>query len=434
MLKIPVTLCEANNRLAYYQTAVQVGDIVPYILGGNDPRSSNWSRLPAPVMRLYEKLQRKTVKSRREEMERYIIGRMSPKSLWIGAIPPIVIGVPPTQEFKPSEDQDNYEGVGLLKLRNDLVRPNAVIDGLGRLTGLLEITQDADVDPDVREWASKFRVPLLLITGNGGHTLTEQELGQLFFDFNVLGTPVSKGHAIDLDMSDPYIIVAGTVGGLKVIKTHGGMDDRASSIGRGMWTTKPILLKAVRAAAEGPGAHVDHVRDAISDPWMSSEARQQAIADRFDILLTSVTEPWKGALPDHTLMRTPVWWAAMGLLLHDLYNKKYGGGELGEEARDEYLRRLATIDWSLGNPDFSFLGSVTPEKDRKTGEFKAILNDERGLPVINRFHGGSKAYFNLAAHLRRKIGLYARVGYGDDYGTSVAFDERGNVLVNEVAA
>lgn len=424
MLRLPVTRCEANKKLAYYQTGVPVIDIVPYILGGNDPRSANWSRLPAPVMRLYEKLQRKTVKSRREEVERYVVGRMSPKAMWVGAFPPIVIGVPPSQDFKLHDDQDNYEGVGLLKLRNDLMRPNAVIDGLGRLTGLLEISQDENVDPSIREWASKFRVPLMLITGNEGNTLTEDELGQLFYDFNVLGTPVSKGHAIDLDLSDDYITVAGKIGELKVIKAHGGMDDRATSISKGRWTAKAVLLKAVRAAAEGPGAHVDHVRDSIANPWMSSAGRKQEVVDRFDIALTAIAEGQAGPLPEHTLLKTAVWWVAMGLLINDLY-RTYDGGQISEEAREAYLKRLAAIDWSLGNPEFSFLGEPVADKDRKTGALKPIPTDSEGRQVITRFHGGSKAYFNLAAFLRRKIGLYSKVSYGDDYGVSVHFDDDG---------
>lgn len=429
MLKLPVTRCEANDKLAYYQTSVQVKDIVPYILGGQDPRSSNWSRLAPVVQNLYEKLQRKTTKSRREEVERYIANRMAPNALWIGAFPPIVIGVPTPQEFKPHDDQDNYESIGLLRLTNDLNYPNVVIDGLGRLSGLIEISLDKDADPAVREWASKFRVPILLITGNNGHTLTTEELGQLFFDFNVLGTPVSKGHAIDLDVSDPYIIVSGRVGDLKVVRRFGGMDDRATSIGKGVWTTKSILLKSVRAAAEGAGAWVDHVRDSISNPWMDTEARKTEVIERFDVVLTALTEQFDGDgfLPSYTLLRTPVWWTAIGLIIHDLY-RSYDGGAFTEEMRQTLLRRLAKIDWSLGNPEFSFLGAPVADRDRKTGELKPIPTDSQGRPVITRFHGGSKAYFNLAAFLRRKIGLYEAVSYGDDYGVSIHFDPSGKII------
>ncbi len=435
MLKVPVTRCEANDKIAYYQTSVQVKDIVPFILGGQDPRSSNWSRLAPVVQNLYQKLQRKTTKSRREEVERYITGRMAPNALWIGAFPPIVIGVPTPQEFKPHDDQDNYEGVGLLRLTNDLNYPNVVIDGLGRLSGLIEISLDKESEPALRDWAGKFRVPILLITGNNGHTLTTEELGQLFFDFNVLGTPVSKGHAIDLDVSDPYIIVTGKLGELKVIKRFGGMDDRATSISKGAWTTKSITLKSVRAAAEGPGAWVDHVRDSIADPWMNTDARQVQVIDRFDVVLSALTEPYaaEGRLPELSLLRTPVWWTAIGLIIHDIYDI-YDGAEFTEEKRETVLRRLAAVDWSLGNPEFAFLGASVADRDRKTGEMKTIPTDRQGRQIITRFHGGSKAYFNLAAFLRRKVGIYGSVAYGDDYGTSVQFDEDGKIVTTDVSA
>lgn len=435
MLKLPVTRCDANDKLAYYQTSVQVKDIVPYILGGQDPRSSNWSRLAPVVQNLYEKLQRKTTKSRREEVERYISNRMAPNALWVGAFPPIVIGVPPPQDFRPHDDQDNYENIGLLRLTNDLNYPNVVIDGLGRLSGLIEISLDKDADPVIRDWASKFLVPVLLITGNNGHTLTVEEMGQLFYDFNVLGTPVSKGHAIDLDVSDPYIIVSGKVGELKVVRRFGGMEDRATTIGKGVWTTKSILLKCVRSAAEGPGAWVDHVRDSIANPWMDTEARKTEVIERLDVVLTALTEPFEadGFLPQYTLLRTPVWWTAIGLITHDLY-RNYQGGHFTEEMREAFLHRLAKIDWSLGNPEFAFLGAPVADRDRKTGELKPIPTDSQGRPVITRFHGGSKAYFNLAAFLRRKIGLYGAVDYGDDYGVSVHFDPTGKIIDTAVEA
>jgi hypothetical protein len=318
--------------------------------------------------------------------------------------------------------------LGLLRLSNDLNYPNVVIDGLGRLSGLIEISLDKEADPAIRDWASKFRVPILLITGNKGHTLTTEEMGQLFFDFNVLGTPVSKGHAIDLDVSDPYIIVSGKLGELKVVRRFGGMDDRATSIVKGVWTTKSILLKSVRSAAEGPGAWVDHVRDSIPNAWMNSEARKIEIIDRFDIVLSALTEQFEadGKLPDHTLLRTPVWWTAIGLITHDLF-RNYKGAEFNDELREVFLRRLAKIDWSLGNPEFGFLGASVADRDRKTGELKSIPTDSAGRPVITRFHGGSKAYFNLAAFLRRKIGLYEAVEYGDDYGVSIHFDAQGKI-------
>ena len=168
---------------------------------------------------------------------------------------------------------------------------------------------------------------------------------------------------------------------------------------------------------------------------MNSNARNQEIVDRFDIALNAITDGGDGRLPENTLLRTAVWWVALGLVIHDLH-RSYGGGEISEEAREVYLKRLAAIDWSLGNPEFSFLGEAVADKDRKTGTLKPIPTDGEGRPIITRFHGGSKAYFNLAAFIRRKIGLYSKVGYGLDYGVSVHFDPDGRPIdaSSEVAA
>ena len=142
------------------------------------------------------------------------------------------------------------------------------------------------------------------------------------------------------------------------------------------------------------------------------------VVDRFDIVLSALTEPFgaEGKLPEHTLLRTPVWWTAIGLITHDLFDS-YQGSEFTEEMRETFLRRLAKIDWSLGNPEFGFLGASVADRDRKTGEMKPILTDRQRRPVITRFHGGSKAYFNLAAFLRRTIGLYSAVPYGEPLNT-----------------
>jgi hypothetical protein len=115
--------------------------------------------------------------------------------------------------------------------------------------------------------------------------------------------------------------------------------------------------------------------------------------------------------------------------LHDLYDT-YEGATISDQQRERFLRRMGTIDWGLGNPEFQFLGSSVQEKERKTGEFKPKPVDEQGREVINRFYGGSKAYYNLAGFIRQKIDLRDSLpSYGSDYGASVTFDEEGHVIL-----
>ena len=75
------------------------------------------------------------------------------------------------------------------------------------------------------------------------------------------------------------------------------------------------------------------------------------------------------------------------------------------------------MDWGLGNPDFRFLGDSVEEK--ATG---AKPRDAEGREMLNRFFGGQKAYYNLAAYIREKIGLKENIDYGDDYGATLRFD------------
>ncbi|MEO0855098.1 MAG: hypothetical protein AAFY15_16565, partial [Cyanobacteria bacterium J06648_11] len=163
-----------------YQTAMTVHDLVPYLLNGHDPRSQNWKNLPVPVREMYEKLQRKTSKARRTEMRNYILRRMSPESYWIGAIPPIVVGMQLGQKFEPTDADGS---LGHVKVQTRLDRPNILLDGLGRITGFLDIMYDEALDEQTRSWAGSAVIPIMLVTpvGSDGELNLEQ-LGQIFHD------------------------------------------------------------------------------------------------------------------------------------------------------------------------------------------------------------------------------------------------------------
>ena len=414
MLRLPAIKCTQSVFANAFQTAMSVHDLVPYLLNGHDPRSQNWKNLPSDVREMYEKLQRKTSKARRTEMRNYILRRMAPGAYWIGAVPPIVVGMQLGQPFEPEGDS----GLGYLKVRTRLDHPNILLDGLGRITGFLDVMYDETLSDEVRKWAGEAIIPVMLLTpATDEGFLTLDELGQVFHDMNVLSTPVGKGQAVDLDRSDLYIQTVNHVAALPIIQTNGGCEDRAISISKksGAWTTKTVLLKAVRAAAEGPGSHVDHLREQLADPFLSDSADIAAVVDRFADGLEHFVDGLKGAVPtEDTVVRTATWWVAFGLFLHDLH-ATYDGATLSAETREMLMKRVAAIDWSLGNPEFSFLGTSVPEKATGT-----VPLDGNGRPLVNRFFGGSKAYYNLAAFMREKSGLRSIVKYGPDYGASLS--------------
>src|SRR5215469_4813909 len=113
MLRLPAIKCSSTSNASVYQTAMKIHDLVPYLLNGHDPRSQNWKNLPADVRSMYEKLQRKTNASRREAMSKYIERRMAPGAFWIGAVPPIVVGMRMDQPFVAYQDQDDDLGGSL---------------------------------------------------------------------------------------------------------------------------------------------------------------------------------------------------------------------------------------------------------------------------------------------------------------------------------
>jgi hypothetical protein len=172
----------------------------------------------------------------------------------------------------------------------------------------------------------------------------------------------------------------------------------------------------------------------LPEPWLKSTDEQVELVDRFNESLSTFVDGLpENAIPkDTTLLRTGTWWVAFGLLLHDLY-AAHNGATIMDEQREVFLRRLASVDWGLGNPELFFLGKSVQEKDRKTGDFQPVPVDESGRKVINRFHGGSKSYYNLAAFMRRKIKLADIINVGLDYGTSVQFDADGQVISTDIA-
>ena len=420
MLRIPAIKCSQTTKANTYQTAMRINELVAFLLGGADPRSQNWKNLNSDVRAMYEKLQRTTSKSRRDSMVKYYKRRMAPGASWIGAVPPLVVGMRMAQPFVVSAP-DESDTVGYLKVQTHFDKANVLLDGLGRVTGFLDMIDEKGESAD---WAGEVVLPIMLVTPPDGQAeLSHDELGQLFHDMNTLAKPVSQGQAVDLDKSDPYIQVTNRIADLAVIAAQGGVDDRATSISKKgtVWTTKTILLKAVRAASEGPGSHVDHIREEIEDAFMQGAKQEGEILARFEDALEVFIDalPNKTVPTEATLLRKPAWWMAFGLLLHDLH-RNYGGERLSNDERERLLRRVAAIDWGLGNPEFHFLGSSV--EDKKTG-VKPI--DDKGREVINQFHGGAKAFYNLAAMIRQKISLKDKVTYGADYGSSLSLNSDG---------
>jgi len=106
---------------------------------GHDPRSKHWKRLPDEQRKIYEFLQRKTDKNRRDGVAGYIEERFGENQIAIGAFPAISIAFQQPADFVPSAENS---AVGILNVD---IAPNNVrilIDGLARATGALDLADE----------------------------------------------------------------------------------------------------------------------------------------------------------------------------------------------------------------------------------------------------------------------------------------------------
>jgi hypothetical protein len=351
-----------DEGLWTFQTQVQADELVNLL--GHDPRQENWRRLSAGLQELYTAIQRRTSGSRRDAIEDYLEERLI-EPMMPGAFPAICIGMtrpPRFEEGIPVADQ----GTLLMDLSPGNTR--ILLDGLGRVTGSL-----AFLERD-RGRKGLFVLPATIFAPHEQHgELTLRELGQLFFDFNFRVQPLSPAHAMDLDQSDPYLILTNKLGRSAVITKHGGMETRRQSLGprsRAI-VVQALLLRFVRGACEGFRLQLSN-KAMAKDPRLTREAFTgilQALQAFLDGLEHHMGPERFG--DRRSVHLTPVGWQALGLAAHDLI---FGLPDLTPLERDRIVKEIAGLDWTLNNRDLINIGVVT-EVD---GEAK--LNPRHGVP------------------------------------------------------
>ena len=141
-ITIPVPCIQGvfGSRLFTYTTQIRPSQIRRIL--GHDPRSKNWKNLSEETRLIYQQIQRTTTKSRRDSVAEYLLQRLGGPRASIAAFPSISIGMSHPTEFKPfSPDED---AVGILHVHDR--GQNIVLDGLGRITGCLDLLEDNEVD------------------------------------------------------------------------------------------------------------------------------------------------------------------------------------------------------------------------------------------------------------------------------------------------
>lgn len=400
-LKVPVPCVQGffGDRLVTYTTQIKPSDI--YNLLGHDPRSSNWKKLPDSIRQVYEYLQRKTSKDRRDSIAGYIEERLGPDHITIGAFPSISIGVREPLEFEPYEAEgksDIPKAVGRLQFDLSPSSERVLLDGLGRITGALDLIDDGQGD-----LVQSFVFPTTIFAPRpGSKPLSFQELGQLFHDFNFKVAPVAKAHAVALDQSDLYISLANHLAHAAFIEKNGGTALRAASLGKKSTelVVQTVLVRMVRGACEG-AKFQESDRTHVDAPNLTREtfhAFRDSISEHF----TEIANRMGSRFSDRdSIHLTSPGWQALGVLHHDIWVRL----RLSKSERQWVYDAIGAIDWSRNNPDWiPMLG--TAEISKMSGQ---PVVDSKGRPRVALGGSGRNNRQRLIDYLRAKTRIADRL-------------------------
>lgn len=397
-LKTPVPCVQGffGDRLVAYTTQVFPRQIVNLL--GHDPRSKNWKRLPDDVRQIYEYLQRRTSKDRREGVAQYIAERFGENSIAIGAFPGISIAFQqPAQFVKYGGDVPDAVGRLMVDISPSNVR--ILVDGLGRITGALDLEEEGE-----GKLLDRFLFPVTIyVPAPNTKELSWKEMGQLFHDFNFRVQPVSKQLAVALDNSDIYIALANKLGSCPVFASNGGVAERAASLGSKSTelVVQTVLIRTVRGACEGRRFQESDLAS-VDEPNLTQAT--------LNSMLSSINE-FFGGLADRmgdrfkdrqSLHLSAPGWQALGIIHHDIAFKL----KMDAVERAKVMDKIAAIDWSRFNPDWLGFGVGHPEIDKKTGQ---PVVDEKGRAKIALTGAGRTTVQKLIDYVREKAGLAQKI-------------------------
>lgn len=380
-------------RLATYATQINPLDIT--IVLGHDPRSERRRFLnDQKLVELYSYMQRKTSGIRRDAIKNYIEDRLFPNSDLVGGFPAICIAVQYPIEFE--EIDPAFQGVVNMSIDTGVHNKRVALDGLGRITGalaLVDLALGGELLPDkaleLQKALEQISIPCVFYSPRPGQTpLTQEEIGQLFHDFNFKVTPVSAKDAIALDKSDPYIratyFLAQNVENIRRF----GMDTKAASLGSKSKAivVQPVLLRFIRAALEGERVAEGARNISISEGVLSRTNAPQILGS-----LSQFLDTFAEAMGDEWYQRESVHlssagWQALGVIYHDITFA------MKDVDRVAFARALAKrINWKR---EASIWSSLVTEKTNRNGE-----------TVLSFLGAGASTRRDIVKILRREMGL-----------------------------
>lgn len=356
-----------GHLLATYATQISPRSLEAFL--GHDPRSRFWKKLDPELEQIYSQLQRTTTPERLRAIQSYIRKRFTKQAIVLGAFPAISIAVKRHLRFEPFTTSGNdLAGAGTLHLDMSKSNGRIVLDGLARVSGVIELVELANHDSltlaerqALNELLDEFSLPLVIFAPREeGKTLDLREMKQLFADFNFKQTSISPSMAIAWDSSDIYIEAANRLGTAGIIKAHGGMESGRASLGSKSTAlvVQQNLLRFVRGAAEG-----DRFTEAKTNVDKDDTARRLTEAE-LDAFLQRVERFLAGMAAAMGSVRfadtkngvhlSGPGWGALGVVFHDL------DATLGVADLEAAGRKLGEIDWQRSAP---FWRDIMREKE-----------------------------------------------------------------------
>jgi DGQHR domain-containing protein len=247
-----------GHRLATFATQVRPRSLEAFL--GHDPRSRFWKKLDPELVQIYSQLQRVTMPERLRAIQAYIRRRFSEQAVVCGAFPAISVAVKHHLRFQPFETNNDLEGAGTLHLDMSKSNSRIVLDGLARVSGVIELVELANHETltdqerqTLNDLLEQFSLPMVIFAPRDDKPLDMREMKQLFADFNFKQLSISPSLAIAHDSSDIYIEATRRLGTEGVIKGHGGMEIGRASLGSKSTAlvVQQNLLRFVRGASEG---------------------------------------------------------------------------------------------------------------------------------------------------------------------------------------
>lgn len=406
---IPAIQGGYGPRLFTYTTQVTPKALEAIL--GHDPRSKYWRKLEPPELKsIYEQLQRNTTAERLRGIQAYIRKRFKKEAVILGAFPAISIAV---KRFIRFEDFDTPDMEGAGRLHLDISRQNSriVLDGLARVSGIIELTELANAEElsteerkSLNGLLEDFTIPIVIYAPRDpDHPLQLKEFRQLFADFNFKQTSISPTMAMAMDSSDLYIEATKRFGENGVIQNHGGMEKKSASLGKKSTALVVLqnLVRFTRAAAEGDQfAELKTNVDKVDDKRRLDEENLEDFIHRVDTFLSGVAEGMGNERFKDTksaVHTTGPGWGAMGAIFYDL-------------------------DATLGRSDLFELGRKIGEVDmRKEAPFWSDIMREReirGKMAITFVGGGYESRQAIRRKLHQHLGTWNALqeaqGSGDE--------------------